>query len=132
MVQARVGEGMQRAMVATDSEDSYLDGAKAYSVTLPADIPAEKHWSIVVYDPQTRSMLQAPRSSMPSVSSRSAFSNPDGSTTIHFGPEPPDGERTNWIETVAGKGWFAILRLYQPMQSWFDGSWRPGAVEAAR
>ena len=35
----------------------------------------------------------------------------DGSTTIHFSPEQPDGvDPGNWIQTVPGKGWFPILR----------------------
>jgi hypothetical protein len=35
----------------------------------------------------------------------------------------------NWIQTVPGKGWFVILRLYSPLQPFFDKSWRPGEVE---
>ena len=36
---------------------------------------------------------------------------------------------TNWIQTVAGKGWFAALRLYGPLDAWFDQTWRPGDIE---
>ena len=38
---------------------------------------------------------------------------------------------TNWIQTVPGKGWFVALRLYGPLDAWFDQTWRPGDVELA-
>lgn len=34
---------------------------------------------------------------------------------VHFGPEsPPDGH--SWIQTLPGKGWFAVIRLYGPLE----------------
>ncbi len=39
------------------------------------------------------------------------------------------GQETNWIQTVPGKSWFGMLRLYGPLEPWFDGSWRPGEFE---
>jgi hypothetical protein len=30
---------------------------------------------------------------------------------------------------MPGKSWFTILRLYGPLQAWFDKSWRPGEIE---
>jgi hypothetical protein len=54
--------------------------------------------------------------------------NPDGSTTIWFGPEPLEGRESNWVPTVPGKGWFTVLRLYGPLEPWFDGSWRLGEL----
>ena len=38
----------------------------------------------------------------------------------------PEG---NWIQTTEGKGWFLILRLYSPLQPFFDKSWRPSEIE---
>ena len=59
-----------------------------------------------------------------------ATQNADGSTTIYFAPEKPDGvERGNWIQTIPGKGWFTFLRLYFPKKAFFDKSWRPGEIE---
>jgi hypothetical protein len=59
--------------------------------------------------------------------------NPDGSTTVYFGPTQPDGvDRGNWIQTTPGKGWFTILRLYSPRQPFFDKSWKPGEVVPVR
>jgi len=36
---------------------------------------------------------------------------------------------SNWVQTVPGQGWNTILRLYGPLQSWFDKTWRPGEIE---
>ena len=133
MVSAKIGVGSQYALAATDAEGRYLDGAKQYTLTLPKGIPAKDFWSIVLYDPQTRSMLQTPRTTRPSLGSQTddLVPNLDGSITIHFGPTAPAGKATNWIQTVPGKGWFTILRLYGPLRTWFDKSWRPGEIEAS-
>ena len=57
----------------------------------------------------------------------------DGSTTIYFGPKQPDGvKRGNWIQTIPGKGWFTILRLYSPLEPFFDKSWRPSEIEPVK
>ena len=37
----------------------------------------------------------------------------------------------NWVQTIPGKGWFMILRLYGPLEPWFDETWRPGEIEMA-
>jgi hypothetical protein len=30
---------------------------------------------------------------------------------------------------MTGKGWNVVLRLYAPLQPWFDKTWRPGDFE---
>ena len=57
------------------------------------------------------------------------MSNPDGSVDVHFGPKPPTGEESNWVQTWPGKGWNVLLRLYGPQQPFFEKSWRPGEIE---
>ena len=131
MVVKRVGVGSQYGIATVDAEGNYLDGSGNYRLNLPQGIPAKDFWSVTLYDPQTRSMLQTPRTAKPSLSSQSG--NPqlgdDGSCTIYFGPEPPRGKEDNWVQTVPGKGWIAILRLYGPLQPWFDKTWKPGEFE---
>jgi hypothetical protein len=126
-----VGAGSQYAVATVDADGNYLDGSKTYAVTLPAGIPAKDFWSFVNYDPQTRSLLQTPGTAFPSVSSQSGnvVANADGSTTVWFGPEPPAGKESNWVPTVPRKGWFTVLRLYGPLDPWFDKTWRPGEIE---
>ncbi|MCB9378841.1 MAG: DUF1254 domain-containing protein [Holophagales bacterium] len=130
MVVQRVGVGSQYAVACLDANGDYLDGSKTYSLTLPAGIPAKDFWSFVNYDPQTRSLLQTTTTAFPSISSQSGTveANADGSTTVWFGPEPPSGKESNWVPTIRGKGWFTVLRLYGPLEPWFDQSWRPGEL----
>jgi hypothetical protein len=131
MVVKLVGVGSQYAVATLDANGNYLDGAKTYSLTLPAGIPAKDFWSFVNYDPQTRSLLQTPGTPFPSISSQSGTvqANADGSATVWFGPEPPAGKESNWVPTVPGKGFFTVLRLYGPLEPWFDESWRLGELE---
>ena len=125
-----LGLGSQYAVLNHDSDGDYLDGAQQYRLRIPADVPAKDFWSVVVYDPQTRSELQTSQP-YPSKNNRRdpLQANPDGSVDLYFGPSSPAGKESNWTQTVAGKGWFTILRLYGPLEPWFDKTWRPGEVE---
>jgi hypothetical protein len=131
MVLQMIGAGSQYALAALDSKGRYLDGAKDYQITIPGDVPAKDFWSLVVYDPQTRSMLQTdqPYPSKNNERNRDLVKNDDGSTTIWFGPKVPKGKEANWIQTVPDKGWFICLRLYGPLEPWFKQTWRPGEIE---
>jgi len=126
--------GSQYIVAFRDSEGEPLDGAKTYRVTLPPDIPEARFWSLTLYDNQTRSMLQTPqrypRAGSQSYPSPAATAGDDGSTTIVFGPErPADTPEGNWIQTDPDKGFFVILRLYSPLQPYFDKTWRPSEIE---
>jgi len=129
--------GSQYLMGFLDAEGAPFDGSKTYKVTLPKDIPAEAFWSFTVYDNQTRSMLQTPqkypRAGSQSYPSPAAKTAADGTTVVYFGPTQPKGvERGNWIQTDPKKGWFTILRLYSPLPSFFDKTWRPSEVELVK
>ena len=39
------------------------------------------------------------------------------------------GKESKWVQTVPGKGWNTILRLYGPLEPWFNKTWRPGEIE---
>lgn len=137
MIMRIPGVGSQYLMGFLDAEGQPFDGAKTYRVTLPKDIPAAAFWSLTLYDNQTRSMLQTPqkypRAGSQSYPSPAAEAAGDGTTTVWFGPTQPDGvARGNWIQTDPEKGWFTILRLYSPLPSFFDKSWRPSEIEPQR
>jgi len=53
--------------------------------------------------------------------------NPDGSVDVYFGPKPPTGKEANWVRTIPGKGWNTLLRLYSPLEPWFNN--RPREIE---
>ena len=130
MTMKMVGFGSQYAWSDRDGSGDYLDGAKSYRLTLPPNVPAKNFWSVVVYDPQTRSELQSDQP-YPSKSSQTGdlVENSDGSIDLYFGPKAPEGLESNWVQTVPGKGWFTLLRLYGPLDPWFDQTWRPGEFE---
>jgi hypothetical protein len=129
MVEKMVGKGSQYAANSLDSEGGLLDGGASYALEIPANVPAKDFWSIVAYDPQTRSQLQTSQPFPARNNERhELLENEDGSITLHFGPKAPPGRDVNWIQTVPGKGWFILLRLYGPTEAWFDGSWRPGEI----
>ncbi|MCK4839940.1 MAG: DUF1254 domain-containing protein [Desulfobulbaceae bacterium] len=133
MVLKMVGVGSQYAILTQDSDGNIFDGAKTYKLNIPANVPAKDFWSIVVYDPQTRSELQT-SNPFPSKNSKSGnmVANADGSVDLYFGPKAPKGKKQNWIETVPKKSWFPILRLYGPLEPWFDKSWKPGEMELVK
>jgi hypothetical protein len=130
MAHKMVGKGSQYAVADHDSTGNYMDGSKTYRLHLPPNIPAKDFWSVIIYDPQTRSMLQTDQQ-YPSINSQKSdlVVNNDGSVDISFGPNPPSGKKANWLQTIPGKGWFVWLRLYGPLESWFDKTWRPGEIE---
>ncbi len=134
MIMRLTGIGSQYLMACIDSNKEYFDGGKTYKLTLPKGIPAEKFWSVTVYDNQSRSMLQTPqrfpRAGSQSYPTPAATPEPSGAVVVHFGPEKPDGVAAgNWIQTLPGKGWFTLLRLYSPLPPFFDKSWRPTEIE---
>lgn len=133
MVLKMVGKGSQYAYAATDKNGDYLDGGKNYTLKIPAHVPAKDFWSVVAYDPQTRSELQTSQP-FPSRNNKrdNLIANEDGSVTLYFGPAAPAGKESNWIQTVPNKGWWVILRLYGPLEPWFDKTWRPGEFEPVK
>jgi hypothetical protein len=46
-----------------------------------------------------------------------------------FGPKAPAGKDDSWLQTIPGKSWFCILRMYGPLKPWLDQTWRPGELE---
>ena len=130
MTRSAVGQGSAYLFTAHDSEGRYLDGGRTYKVTLPGPVPAENFWSFVVYSGQHRSLLETDQKTA-GVDSKSPdlVANADGSYTVWFGPEPPAGKEGNWVQTMPGKSWNVLLRLYGPLEPWFDKSWKPGDFE---
>ncbi|MRH91552.1 DUF1254 domain-containing protein [Nocardia sp. SYP-A9097] len=130
------GIGSQYLCAYVDSNGEPFDGARSYTLTLPPGIPAQAFWSITLYDNQTRSMLATaqrfPRAGSQAYPTPAALPAADGSVTLVFAPELPDGvAQGNWIQTVPSKGWFPMLRLYSPTAAFLDKSWQPGEITPA-
>ena len=121
-----VGKGSQYAIAYSDSKGETFDGSATYKFTVPANPPMNDFWSFTIYDNQTRSMLQTDQR-FPGIDNNKEglVQNEDGSWDIYVGPEAPEGYENNWIQTVPGKGWNTIFRLYGPLEPWFAGEWYP-------
>ena len=120
-----IGKGSQYAYAYTDNEGNILTGEKTYKITLPANVPAKDNWSLTIYDGQTRSLLKTDQEySSISSYSKDLKQNSDGSYDIYFSPVAPKGYENNWVQTVKGKSWNTLFRLYGPLEAWYDRSWQ--------
>ena len=87
----------------------------------------------MVYSGQHRSMLETDQkeagldSNSPTIKQ-----NDDKSYTVLFGPKAPKGHEDNWIQTIPGKSYNVLLRLYGPLEPWFDKTWKPGDLELVK
>ena len=129
MVSMTPGKGAFYMIAFSDSDGKPLVGANSYRVKLPSNIPAALFWSVTLYEAENASGLDNGQP-FPSLGKlNKPAQETDGSTTLYIGPKAPTGLEGNWLATVPGRGFFAILRLYAPTKPALDGSWKPGDVE---
>lgn len=129
MVTMTPGKGAFYMIAFKDSEGHWLDGEHSYTVRLPKDIPAQLFWSVTLYEAENASGLDNGQP-FPSLGKlNKPAEEADGSTILHLAPKAPAGKEGNWLATVPGKGYFAILRLYAPTERALDFSWKPGDIE---
>ena len=124
MVKAFVGKGSKYINSYTDKNREFLHGENTYRLVMPPNVPVKDFWSLTIYENETRAMLKN-GTRFPNIDSyRKLKTNADGSIDLYFGPEAPQGYETNWVKTVPGKDWFAMMRFYGPEQPYFDKSWQ--------
>ncbi len=64
---------------------------------------------------------------------RNRMAKPDGSMTVYFGPSKSNGvQEGNWIQTNLAKGWFTLLRVDSPLESFFTKSWRSSVINLVK
>jgi hypothetical protein len=128
MSRKMVGIGSQYLAGYRDSDGDYLMGENNYKLHLPAGIPAKDFWSVTLYHPDTRSLLQNGMVK-PSINTYDEpVMNEDGSVDLYFGPEAPQGKEQNWVKTIPGEGWSTLIRFYGPLEPYFDQTWRPDDI----
>lgn len=115
-----------------DKDGQPFDGAKSYRLRVPPSPPAKLFWSVTVYDIDTRTLIQNQAQKPDRVSFEGLDKNADGSVHIYFSPAAPKGHEKNWIQTVPGKAWFTFLRLYGPLEPYYERSWALPDIENMR
>jgi hypothetical protein len=133
MAKTAVGVGSDYAGAYLDANKQPFDGSKTYKLHLPPNVPVNNFWAVTIYDTQTRSMLQTGQR-FPTVGSQTKGieKNADNSFDLYFAPKAPAGKEDNWLQTVPGKSWFVILRMYGPLEPWLNKTWRPSEIELAK
>ncbi|UXP30715.1 DUF1254 domain-containing protein [Reichenbachiella agarivorans] len=126
MMSSIVGLGAKYGNAYKDSEGNYLMGENSYEITFPADMPAKLFTSLTLYDAETAAGVDAEGQVYPSLNTMNELvANEDGSVTFFIGPDNPDN-KSNFIKTVPGRGWFSLFRFYGPEQAFFDRTYKPG------
>jgi hypothetical protein len=117
------GVGQTYVVSFVDKEGEPFDGAKSYRLHVPPNPPAKLFWSVTLYDIDTRVLIQNKTEKPDHVSREDLDKNADGSVDIYLSPISPKSHEKNWIQTVPGRAWFVYLRLYGPLQPYYDRSW---------
>jgi hypothetical protein len=127
------GKGSDYCIAFKDSEHKAFDGSKTYKIHIPPKVPVNDFWALTIYDTQTRSMLQTDQP-FPTVGSQDKgfVQNDDGSYDVYFAPVAPEGFEHNWLQTIPGKSWFVILRMYGPLKPFLDKTWRASEIEEVK
>jgi hypothetical protein len=123
------GAGQAYLGAYTDANGDWLDGARNYTLHVPADPPAKLFWSVTGYDADTRCLIDNEQQRGDRGSrDPDLVVNADGSTDVYFGPAAPAGKEANWVQTIPGRHWFSYFRLYGPLEPYFDRSWKLGDI----
>jgi len=125
MVLNNVGKGSKYLGAYIDENKEWLDGKNSYEIVVPKDAPANQFWSITVYDNDTRCIIQNDQGKSDISSARENVRvEEDGSVKVFVGPIAPEGYENNWVQSNTKKGFFVYLRLYGPLESFYDRSWK--------
>jgi hypothetical protein len=130
MVMRTIGAGSKYPVAMRDSDGNFLNGSHHYKLHLPAGIPAKAFWAVTLYNITDGTMPETPQL-LPSKNSlnEKTVKNDDGSIDLFFGPtQPASVADTNWIQTVKGRDFMAVIRLYGAEIEFFDQSWKPDDI----
>ena len=131
---------MAAAVVNVDAQTSRITITKDFCASIgetntcngiPADFPDEVEFTVETgtYNIATGEFTVGGSSPNVDVAIQQ---NANGSYDVYFGPEAPEGKKGNWLQTVSGKSWFPLLRMYGPLEPWINKTWRPSEIELVK
>ena len=132
MMAKMVGKGSQYAIVTADKA-GIRSTARGPTAQRPREHPRE---GLLVGRPlRPADALGAPDE--PAVPQQEQHARQTDRQRRRFGravlrPEGAGGQGSQLVQSVAGKGWFALLRLYGPLEPWFEKTWQPGEIEEVK
>ena len=118
-----------------DANKQYFDGAKTYKVTLPQGHSGRQNSGRLPCTTTRRARCSTRRSATHARVAIAILSPAAAAERRRFHDcllqsDTADGvKRGNWIQTMPGKGWFTILRLYSPLEPFFTKQWRPSEID---
>ena len=125
----RAGEAQWYSSTFHDRHGRFFDGGHSYRFKLQAGQSQKLSWSMTLYDNRNRCTMDT-NQQRAKLSARSPLrTNPDGSVDLWFAPRAPRGTTDNWIRTIPGQGFFAMFRLFAPLETVLDGNWKLNDVE---
>ncbi|NNK58686.1 MAG: DUF1254 domain-containing protein, partial [Desulfofustis sp.] len=109
-----------------DEDGERLQGGNNYVIHIRKDVPAELFWSIVIYDTDTRCLIDNRKGAAGGKATMGSKTpglrqNDDGSYYMLLGPDaPPKGWEANHVQTIPGRGWFPYMRAYGALAEFFN------------
>ncbi len=113
-----------------DEEGNRLRGGDNYVIEINANVPASLFWSIVIYDADTRCLIDnrnkdGKGKATVGSKTKGLRTNADGSYYMLLGPgEPPAGWEENFVRTLPNRGWFPYMRAYGAGKAFFDDTYK--------
>ena len=129
MVMRTIGAGSKYPVALRDADGDILNGSNQYMLHLPEGIPAAAFWAVTLYNVTDGTMVAAPQL-MPSINQYNDVEyDDDGGLHLYFGPNRPgEAPESNWIQTVEGRDFLVVIRLYGAKIDFFDQTWKPDDV----
>ena len=128
------GLGSRYQTTYKDKDGNFFDGNKTYKLNVPPKVPVKLFWSVTVYEPYTRAVVQTqPYPSISSQQTPAPVVNKDGSIDIYFSVKQPEGvAKQNWVEVIPNQGFFVYMRYYGPLNAFNNKTWVPNNVELVK
>ncbi len=125
----QLGSATAYLMATRDVSGAPLEGDRNYKLTVPADVPVEQFWSILVYDVATASYIRgADPIGLASTESPTPKVNDDGTVDVYFGPEALN-DGVNYLPTGGAENYFLLFRFYGPKEAYTNNGWKLNDLE---